>query len=97
MREQLRQWLTQARPSSLIIAGHSLGGAVASLFAYDLIQGGFPGVNIPSVAVVTYASPSVGGASWQSAFNSALPATIREAMPLAAQSASSASRAAARR
>ncbi len=77
MREQLREWLTQAQPTDLIITGHSLGGAVASLFAYDLLQGGFPGVSIPSVAVVTYASPSVGTSSWQSAYNAKAPGTIR--------------------
>jgi len=77
MRAQLRDWLTQTQPTDLIITGHSLGGAVASLFAYDLLQGGFPGLPIPTVSVITYASPNVGTSSWQSAYNATVPESVR--------------------
>jgi triacylglycerol lipase len=77
MRQQLQDWLTQANPSSLIITGHSLGGALASLFAYDVAAGGLAGTHSPAISVVTYASPNVGTAAWQSAFNNQFPGAIR--------------------
>jgi len=75
MRDQLMLWYFQTKPKSLIIAGHSLGGALASLFAYDVAVGSF-GPPIP-ITFVSYASPRVGLADWRNAFNSGLPAAVR--------------------
>ena len=49
---------------SLIITGHSLGGALATLAAYDLLMSGFL-VN----AVYTFGSPRVGCKRFAAAFN----------------------------
>jgi hypothetical protein len=73
MQQQLRNWITQTNPKSLIITGHSLGGALASLFAYDLSAGGS---TLP-ITFVSYASPRVGKSNWQSEFNSAFPDALR--------------------
>jgi hypothetical protein len=48
----------------LIITGHSLGGALASLAAYKLQQAGYP-----IESVYTFASPRVGNAGWRDAYH----------------------------
>lgn len=52
-------------PAEIIITGHSLGGALALLFALDVA------VSLPEVAVscMTFASPRVGDKHWQAAYN----------------------------
>lgn len=51
--------------TQIYITGHSLGGALASLFTLDMA------VSLPSVIIesITYASPRVGTANWQTAYN----------------------------
>ncbi|HEX3855948.1 MAG TPA: lipase family protein [Verrucomicrobiae bacterium] len=51
----------------LIITGHSLGGAMASLAGWFLQQ-----ANFPVRAVYTFASPRVGNAAWRGAYNALL-------------------------
>ncbi len=51
--------------NQILITGHSLGGALASLFSLDVAVS-LPGLNISSV---TYASPRVGTANWETAYN----------------------------
>lgn len=50
---------------NLLITGHSLGGALASLFALDVAVS-LPGVSINSI---TYASPRVGTQNWETTYN----------------------------
>lgn len=51
--------------SQVLITGHSLGGALASLFTLDLA------VSLPGIAIssITFASPRVGTANWQTIYN----------------------------
>jgi len=50
----------------LLLTGHSLGGALAVLIAFYLVEAGFV-----IRAVYTFASPRVGNAAWRRAYNSA--------------------------
>ncbi|HTF95666.1 MAG TPA: lipase family protein [Cellvibrio sp.] len=52
-------------PTKIIITGHSLGGALASLFALD-IAACSPDIDVYSL---TFASPRVGTSKWQTAYN----------------------------
>lgn len=52
-------------PTDIFITGHSLGGALASLFTLDLA------VSLPDVGItsITFASPRVGTSNWQTVYN----------------------------
>lgn len=52
-------------PTEIFITGHSLGGALASLFTLDLA------VSLPNVGItsITFASPRVGISNWQTVYN----------------------------
>ncbi len=52
-------------PTEIFITGHSLGGALASLFTLDLAVS-FPDIGITSI---TFASPKVGAHVWQTTYN----------------------------
>lgn len=75
MQAQLFSLLQQHSIQTLYITGHSLGGALAELFALDVA------VSTPSVAAstLTYAAPMVGLQTWTEAYanNAATAATIR--------------------
>jgi len=63
--DSVERKLTSLAPlSSLLIVGHSLGGAEASLAAFDLALAGFP-----LSAVYTAGAPRVGDGAFASAFN----------------------------
>lgn len=51
--------------AQIFITGHSLGGALASLFALDLA------ISLPNIAItnITFASPRVGTSNWQTLYN----------------------------
>jgi triacylglycerol lipase len=51
--------------SQIFITGHSLGGALASIFTLDLA------VSLPEIAItsITFASPRVGTTNWQTLYN----------------------------
>lgn len=51
-------------PTEIFITGHSLGGALASLFTLDMA------VSLPDVGVtsITFASPRVGSSNWQTVY-----------------------------
>lgn len=67
---QLASFLHEALPSEIrgttpvVVAGHSLGGALATIASYELALAGY---NV--VGVYTYGSPRVGNAHFASAFN----------------------------
>lgn len=51
--------------TQIFITGHSLGGALASIFTLDLA------ISLPGIAItsITFASPRVGTANWQTIYN----------------------------
>ncbi len=53
-------------PKPLLLTGHSLGGALAVLAAFNLLEAGFV-----IRAVYTFGSPRVGNAAWRKAYHSA--------------------------
>jgi hypothetical protein len=55
-------------PKPLLITGHSLGGALATLAAFFLHQRGYP-----IRAVYTFASPRVGNGGWRDVYNGKHP------------------------
>lgn len=64
--EELAAYLLDRKFSKITIAGHSLGGALATLLALDV------NLNIPALAgtpVFTYGSPRVGGVLFAHKFN----------------------------
>ena len=58
--------------TQLIVTGHSLGGALAALFALDIATT----LKIKPT-LVTYASPNVGNAAWAAAIGTAVPDSYR--------------------
>lgn len=71
MREQLQQLLQQLAPTRIWVTGHSLGGALAQLFAFDLSYG-------PHAAafdtLIVLASPRVGDHTWRDTYHTRIPA-----------------------
>ena len=67
------EWLTPV--SSLSICGHSLGGALATLFALDVAANADAPFNDP--AVYTYASPRTGDTTFANMYNHLVPNTTR--------------------
>jgi len=63
---------------SLVIAGHSLGAALATLCGYDAALN----LHWPDLNVYTFASPNVGDGAFASAYNNTAPNTWRVANPL---------------
>jgi hypothetical protein len=59
--------------SSVTVCGHSLGGALATLFALDLAVNTI----FKKPAVYTYASPRTGNPSFASTYNQVVPNTFR--------------------
>ena len=57
----------------VLVCGHSLGGALASLCALDL-KSGNPKMD---VTCVTWGSPRVGGRAWAKLFNEMVPDSLR--------------------
>ena len=57
----------KAKLKPIVLTGHSLGGALASLVALFLQREG-----LPVAGVYTFASPRVGNAAWRNAYTAAL-------------------------
>lgn len=73
VREFIHQRLKDSGLKKVFLAGHSLGGAMATLCAVD-IQYNFPGLEID---VVTTGSPRVGNPAFAKSFNKRVPNSIR--------------------
>jgi hypothetical protein len=67
------QTLRTSHPNAKIyIAGHSKGGALASLCAWQLQQQQLPGQNLTPTQVVTFASPHTGNVEFAKIYNATL-------------------------
>ena len=72
MRQQLQDLLAKHTPRSLYVTGHSLGGALAHLFAFDLSFGAYASA---FTRLTTFASPRVGDGGWRDAYETRIPST----------------------
>lgn len=72
MRQQLQQLLAKNTPSGLYVTGHSLGGALAHLFAFDLSFGPYASA---FTRLTTFASPRVGDSGWRDTYDARIPST----------------------
>ncbi len=73
VRDRIHQYLNDNNISEVIVTGHSLGGALATLCGRD-IQYNFPE---HAVSVYTFGSPKVGNAAFVRSYNQHLPNTLR--------------------
>ena len=62
---------------SVVVCGHSLGAALATLCGYDIALN----VQPSSLAVYTYASPNVGDGTFANSYNAEVPVTWRIVNP----------------
>jgi triacylglycerol lipase len=70
MRQQLQQLLAKHTPSRIYVTGHSLGGALAHLFAFDLSFGPCAST---FTRLITFASPRVGDSGWRDSYDARIP------------------------
>jgi predicted lipase len=61
------------KPEGIIVTGHSIGGALATICSGDL-KNNFPGKDI---SCVTFGSPRVGGYAFANRFNQLIPDSLR--------------------
>ena len=69
VRKLVWEWPAWDKSSSVMVAGHSLGGAIAQLCAWDMARGGRAA---GQVRVYTFGSPRVGDAAWRDDYDSLL-------------------------
>jgi hypothetical protein len=72
MRQQLQQLFAENTPHSVYVTGHSLGGALAHLFAFDLSFGPYAS---SFTRLITFASPRVGDSGWRDSYDARIPST----------------------
>ena len=78
VRNQLVQWRTEHPTHKLTIVGHSLGGALATLCAYDFATRGTTGpFNETNNIVYTFGSPRVGNTFFALVYNDLVINTMR--------------------
>jgi hypothetical protein len=73
VQERFNLLMEDRRYPSLLVTGHSLGGALACLCAYRL-RTALPS---PELRVITFGQPRVGTMYWQSMYNACIPNTLR--------------------
>jgi len=74
--KEVKQYLSPGKP--VIVVGHSLGGALATLFVYDLaLRRDNPNLEGCRLVSYTYGSPRVGNTVFATHFNSLVPETWR--------------------
>lgn len=74
MREELLSLLKSLDSSkSLFVTGHSLGGALATLFSLDCALN----TDFSAIYIYTYGAPRVGDEAFANLFNETVPASIR--------------------
>lgn len=82
LRQRLNKCEEERRTAHVYITGHSLGGAIATLFALDVASGalssGAGGIAQPVTPIVyTFGSPRLGNAAFRSIYNTLVPNTFR--------------------
>ncbi|WP_054118578.1 lipase family protein [Porphyrobacter sp. AAP60] len=75
LRSQVLQGLSGQTGVHLYITGHSLGGAIAQLMAYDMAVN--RGADFASITVITSGAPRVGNPTFADAFERAVPDNLR--------------------
>jgi hypothetical protein len=71
--DQLRTLFASTPPTTLTITGHSLGAALATLLALDVVEQNI----FASPSVITFASPFVGDAQFARTYDTEVPNTWR--------------------
>ena len=61
------------KPWTLYFCGHSLGGALATLGAYEAAHTAFADGTVKKIMLYNYGSPRVGSAAFKAAFDAAIP------------------------
>jgi len=77
---RLETALTRLPMATVVVTGHSLGAALAHLFAYHFRQSFANGVThnrVPPTVVYTFGSPRVGNAAFVEAYNRLVPHSYR--------------------
>lgn len=75
VRERIHNYLKNHAASSLIITGHSLGGALATLCAVD-VQYNFSN-QVKNIDIYTFGAPRVGNNGFRASFNRRVPNSYR--------------------
>ncbi|XHX78577.1 MAG: lipase family protein [Stenomitos frigidus ULC029] len=74
VREQIHNYLRSHAATSVIVTGHSLGGALATLCAVD-VQYNFS--SKVAISIYTFGAPRVGNQGFRESFNRRVPASYR--------------------
>ncbi|KXZ45677.1 hypothetical protein GPECTOR_52g74 [Gonium pectorale] len=64
-------------PWRVLVTGHSLGGALATLAAYELAERRCPARTVQQISLYTYGAPRVGNKAFAEAFDRVVPDTWR--------------------
>ncbi|NET35283.1 MAG: lipase family protein [Cyanothece sp. SIO1E1] len=75
VRDRIQGQISALKPAGIVVTGHSLGGALATLCSVDLQYNEIPGTD--SLIVYTYGSPRVGNAAFVSSYKRRVPNTKR--------------------
>ena len=70
----IRQYIENLNPKTIIVTGHSLGAALATLNAFDI---SITFKDVKNLQVYTFGSPRVGNKFFRTAYNSLVPNTFR--------------------
>ncbi|NER00402.1 MAG: lipase family protein, partial [Cyanothece sp. SIO2G6] len=74
VRDAIHQHITTQNDTSVVVTGHSLGGAIATLCALDLQYNFF---DADAVKLYTFGCPRVGNADFRQSFSRRVPQSYR--------------------
>ncbi|MFM6107948.1 MAG: lipase family protein [Sphaerospermopsis kisseleviana] len=75
VRDQIHQYIKDNQTANIIVTGHSLGGALATLCGVDIQYNFHP--QLSSLEVYTFGSPKVGNKKFCQSYNRRVPNTYR--------------------